>query len=200
MIRSLFTFPRQMGLVNLTAPNLADDADGRRQPRTHLFVVATLSADSNTAPVRVRNISPSGALLESCHLPEPGTKLMLKRGSLRVSGRIAWKASSKAGIRFDSPIFVADWLSQKVSAQQGQVDELVSSLKSGSGPARAQENQSPETVELELMMLRAELLALGNALVGDPILVATHPEIQALDIGLQRIDRILLRLHQERAA
>ena len=125
---------------------------------------------------------------------------MLKRGSLRASGRIAWKGGRKAGIRFDSPIFVADWMSQKVSAQQGQVDELVSSLKSGSGHTRAPEAQSPETVELEIMMLRADLLSLGNALVGDAILVATHPEIQALDIALQRIDRILCRLHQSRTA
>jgi PilZ domain-containing protein len=185
--------------VNNTAPSLADAVDGRHQPRTHLFVVATLSADSNSSTVRIRNISPSGALLESSQLPEPGTKMMLKRGSLRATGRIAWKASRKAGIRFDSPIFVTDWLAQKGSAQQGQVDELVSSLKSGSAPARTRDNQSPETVELELMMLRADLLALGNALIGDPILVATHPEIQALDIGLQRIDRILLRLHKTRS-
>ena len=182
-----------------TATNL-DDPDGRVQPRTHLFVIATLSDGLTSSPVHIRNMSPSGALLESCHLPEPGSRTMLKRGSLRASGRIAWRASRKAGIRFDSPIFVADWMSQKVSAQQGQVDELVSSLKSGSGGTKAPEAQSPETVELAMMMLRADLLALGNALAGDAILVATHPEIQALDIALQRIDRILCRLHQSRTA
>ena len=46
----------------------------------------------------------------------------------------------------------------------------------------------------ELMTLRTELAELGNSLIGDVVLVATHPEIQALDIAVQRIDRMIGRL------
>jgi hypothetical protein len=50
---------------------------------------------------------------------------------------------------------------------------------------------------MELTQLRAELGALENALIADVILVATHPEIQMLDIACQRIDRVLRHLRGE---
>ena len=34
-------------------------------------------------------------------------------------------------------------------------------------------------------------MQLGNGLTADVVLVATHPEIQLLDIALQRIERIM---------
>jgi hypothetical protein len=52
-------------------------------------------------------------------------------------------------------------------------------------------------LEVELGQLRAELAELESALLADVILVATHPEIQTLDISVQRIDRILTSLRAE---
>ena len=43
-------------------------------------------------------------------------------------------------------------------------------------------------------MLRAELAQLESALTEDTALVAAHPEIQTIDISLQRVDRVLKRL------
>jgi hypothetical protein len=45
-------------------------------------------------------------------------------------------------------------------------------------------------MQSELSALRSELTKLGEGLVGDIILVATHPELQLLDVALQRVDRI----------
>ena len=45
-------------------------------------------------------------------------------------------------------------------------------------------------------MIRADLLALSESLIADDIIAATHPEIQTLDITLQRIDQMLLKLRQ----
>jgi hypothetical protein len=60
----------------------------------------------------------------------------------------------------------------------------------GSG-ADAMNSSSDTSIEAELTALRAELVRLGDGLASDAILVATHPEIQMVDIALQRVDRII---------
>ena len=185
--------------MNSAATEFATPDDGRQYPRTHLFVIATLYAeDSGSAPVHVRNMSPSGALIESSALPEPGTRVKLKRGSLQANGRIAWSSDRRAGVTFSSAVHVSDWMSRQ-SGPQGQVDNIVANYKAGDRPCGdmgtgANGLRETPTIQAELAMLRAELAQLGNSLIGDAILVATHPEIQILDISLQRIDRLTGRL------
>lgn len=163
--------------------------DGREQPRTHLFVIAALSSPASSCPVHIRNMSPSGALVEAAILPPPGVKVTLKRGSLKANGRVAWQSDRKAGIAFDATVFVADWMCRQPVEHQDRVDEIVSDLRQGTtGPAPT--NDGPFSVHCELVLLRAELEQLGNALVSDTILVVTHPEIQLLDVAMQRVDRI----------
>lgn len=170
-------------------------ADSREGARTHLFIVAALHSGADVTPVHVRNMSPSGALIEAPVLPQAGAKISLKRGSLSVSGRMAWKAERRAGISFDSTIFVADWMTRKPDDQQYKVDEIVTAIRHGlDAPAEESPSHRFASVEAELMLLRDELARLGNALAGDLIVVATHPEIQSIDISLQRIDRIRTRL------
>ena len=146
-------------------------------------------------PVHVRNMSPWGALIEAPALPDPGAKISLKRGSLSVNGRVAWKAGSRAGLSLDATIFVSDWMTRKPDDQQRRVDELVANIRHGLAASQAEPPAQPSlSVEAELALLRDELARLGNTLAGDLIVVATHPEIQSIDISLQRIDRIMTRL------
>ena len=170
-------------------------ADSREGARTHLFIVAALHSGADVTPVHVRNMSPTGALVEAPELPEAGAKITLKRGSLSVTGSTAWKAGHRAGISFDSTIFVSDWMTRKPGDQQHKVDELVANIRHGLvAPPEEAPSQLFASVEAELALLRDELARLGNALAGDLIVVATHPEIQSIDISLQRIDRILAQL------
>lgn len=133
-------------------------------------------------------------------MPEPGSRVALMRGNLRAAGRIAWRSDGRAGIAFDATVHVADWMSRKASMHQGKVDEMIAAVRAGASTATGQDEQAADTIEPELILLRADLAELGNSLVNDTILVATHPEIQMLDISIQRIDRILLRLHQGMAS
>lgn len=178
-----------------------EPADHRYDTRTHLFVVATLCWNEGSAPVHVRNMSAKGALIEAAVLPRPAATVVLKRGSLEVSGRIAWVASGQAGLSFGTSVRVADWMTRRANGHQDRVDEIVASLKSDElgfeqpvltpdRPLRSVE------VETELALLRADLAKLGDALTSDIILVATHPEIQLIDIAQQRIQRILGVLDQ----
>jgi len=195
----LFIFAREGGEVNNVAPAVATPHDGRKQPRTHLFVAATLYSDAGSVPVHIRNMSPSGALIDSLVIPEPGSKVVLKRASLQAVGRIAWTVERKAGVAFETTVFVADWMSRHTSPQQARIDEIVSGFKADSrsdtsSTVDVKNASGAESIEAELMTLRSDLAELETSLVGDAILVATHPEIQALDISLQRIDRIITSL------
>lgn len=180
--------------MNCATPAFSTLDEGRKDPRSHLFVAATLYSDLGSVPVRIRNMSQSGALIEASVVPDPGAAVILKRGSLQAAGQIAWKVERKAGIAFSTKVTVADWLSRKLCAHQERVDEIVSSLEpggqAGSG-ADAMNSSSDTSIVAELTALRAELVRLGDGLASDAILVATHPEIQMVDIALQRVDRII---------
>jgi len=172
-------------------------AEGRVQPRTHLFVVAAMDSDAGSMPVHVRNMSASGALIEAPALPKPGTRITLKRGSLVARGNIAWSNGRRAGISFDASIYVSDWMSRLPPDHQQQVDQLMASIKQGvAQPETAVGDNARGILDLlaELAVLKADLTTLGNALVADMIIVATHSEIQLIDISLQRIDRIREKL------
>lgn len=161
-------------------------------------MAATLYADSGSNPVNIRNMSQSGALIEGPVLPDVGERIMLKRGQLQATGWIAWRVERKAGVRLEAAIYVTDWMSRQVSAGQERIDALVSIVRNDAPSAAAVAGTGTGTgqisIESELGQLRAELKALETGLLRDVIVVATHPEIQTIDISLQRIDRILKQL------
>lgn len=170
-------------------------------PRTHLFVLATLYSNDSSSPVHIRNMSPRGAMIEAPVIPDEGAYIVIRRGSLQVGGTIVWKEGRRAGVSFDALIFVDAWMARQSSDQQGRVDSIVSSVKSGvQGPLRPVSEQVAPTgspmMEAELTLLRTELSQLGEKLAADVILAATHPEIQLLDIALQRVERMLKAVGQ----
>jgi len=167
-----------------------------------LFVSAALYSDVGSTPVHIRNMSSSGALIEAPLLPLPGSRIILKRGSLEAAGRIAWQGNRRAGVAFDATVHVADWMARTTNSGQDRIDKVVASFKAKSArpevPA-ALFNDAPRTptIKAELATIRGDLLELSESLIKDVIVAATHPEIQTLDITLQRIDRMLLALRQE---
>lgn len=187
-----------MASVNSAASAIARVNEGRRQPRTHLFVAATIYSDAGAAPARIRNMSPSGALIECADIPDPCTAVTLKRGSLEASGQIAWKIDQKAGIALSTTVHVASWMSRHPSSHQARVDAIVSDFKTERrvevhGPT-AEALPGISSMETQLLELRADLAQLGDSLINDLALIATHPEIQMLDISVQRLDRMIRQL------
>ena len=157
-------------------------------------MAASLNADGGSSPVNIRNMSPSGALIESAVLPEVGDRLLLKRGLLQAAGVIVWRDGRRAGVKLEAAICVADWMARHANAGQERVDALVAIIRQKAPGAVAVSAAEVPTIEAELALLRSELAAMENALLEDPAIVAAHPEIQTLDIAMQRIDRILKRL------
>jgi len=171
--------------------------EGREQPRTHLFVAATLYSDAGSSPVHIRNMSSSGALIEAALLPDPGSRISLRRGQLHATGEIAWRSDRRAGVKLEAIVHVADWMARIGTSGQQQVDAMISSCKAGDRSGNVTSlaaGSTPASIEVELVLLRAELSVLENALIEDAALIAAHPEIQTIDIALQRIDRVLKRI------
>lgn len=182
--------------ASIITPLTTDES--RCQQRTHLFVAATLYFEGGTSPVHIRNISPTGALIEGLVLPEQGATATLKRGSLQAAVRIVWKAEHRAGVSFSSTAHVADWMSRTPPPHQARIDNAVRSFRSGrdEGPSPADQGGglAETAIEAELNALKCELAEIEAGLIQDVIVVATHPEIQLLDVAQQRVERILARL------
>ena len=188
-------------LTPLIAPGNGDmdaDADGaqrRVEPRSNIFVVAALASASGTGPVRIRNMSRSGALIEGAMIPAEGARVRLSRGSLSVTGRIVWQRGSRAGLRFHSTVAVADWLPGGKSATgQQRVDEIVYSYKAEIGEMRLPAAPPPEArpdIGRELLEIRAALTAVGEELASDDATTARHPQaLQAIDVAAQKLEKL----------
>ncbi len=113
---------------------IANGEDPRTDQRSHVFLMAVLRAGTTSCPVRVRNISIHGALLEGNHLPLEKQIVALRRGSLSVSGEIAWIAGQHCGIRFSKPISVAEWVDRAGPVGQQRIDSAVAQFRRSSRP------------------------------------------------------------------
>jgi len=104
-------------------------ANKRTEGRSNVFLTAALDTGTESGPVRIRNLSAKGALIEGSDLPPIGTKVTLLRGSLCARGEIVWLASQMAGVNFDDLINVQRWVLRTGHAGQQRVDGVVAALR-----------------------------------------------------------------------
>jgi hypothetical protein len=160
---------------------------GRSETRTNMLVIASVSALTASGPIRIRNLSRHGALIEGGHLPGLGEHLKLRRGALAASGRIVRLLGNKAGVRFDGPIDVSQWLPSEHCAQQ-RVDEAFHSIRAGATHAMPLEGapalaHSPADAA-QLRELALALNALADELAENSAVVMRHgSKLQTLDIA-----------------
>ncbi len=183
---------------SLNAPS-APEVD-RCSEKVHMFLVATLYFGGASSPVRVRNTSTAGALIEGAALPAAGAAIILRRGALEAPATTAWSKAGKAGVAFDGSVEVSDWLPAKDGIKQTQVDQIAFGLKhsvQAVAPAAVptiERATSTMAVLAELAELQAQLGHLGDRLAGDTFVLVHHPEVQLLDAAGQRIGRIIKAL------
>jgi hypothetical protein len=163
-----------------------------------MFLVATLYFGGASSPVRVRNMSTTGALIEGAALPAAGAAIILRRGALEAPATTAWSEAGKAGLAFHGAIEVSDWLPATAGKKQTQVDQIAFGLKHAAQPAApvaaipvVQRVTSTMAILAELAALQAQLVQLGDQLAGDSFVLAHHPEVQNLDAAGQRVGRII---------
>jgi hypothetical protein len=88
-----------------------------REQRTNLFLAARLALFGEPPrDVKVRNLSPSGARIDTPDPPRLGTTLLLCRGTAQVAAEVIWVAAGSCGLRFSEVIDVARWISDRPGA------------------------------------------------------------------------------------
>lgn len=196
--------------------------EDRASPRTNLLLAATAEIGGRCVPVRIRNLSETGALLEGAGLPDAGMKLVLARGDLHVSAVVAWAAGGRRGVKFDGPTPVHEWtggtkpkpLDVTGLRDQRRVDALQAEARSDAASGRALRASAPaaETATAssdldsrlahELGYVQRLLENLGDELINDLFLVQRHGQsLQSLDLVGQILGHVAaILMAQDKAA
>lgn len=160
--------------------------DPRADIRSNVFLSATLLAAGGTLPVRIRNISPTGALLDGATLPPEGTVIHLRRGSLTVGGEVVWQKDGLCGLRFDAEVVVNDWVRRTEHKGQARVDEMIALIRNA--PKARGEAAGAQESDDSLQSISADLTNSCERLANLPDVVATcSDEILRLDAIAQRL-------------
>jgi hypothetical protein len=72
----------------------------RRSRRSNVLLAASIEAFGAVIPVKLRNLSTEGALIEGKNLPLEGARVIFKRNELAVPSQIAWVSGEQAGVAF----------------------------------------------------------------------------------------------------
>lgn len=165
----------------------------RREPRTNMFVMADLAGGDAAGTVKVRNMSPSGAMVEGPALPAMATVCCLSRAGIALRGAVVWTAGGRAGLRFDDPAIVSQWLPAGPRTQD-DVDRTVAEAKQArthivpSPPSRV---FSKPVSASDAALVADTLESLADDLAADPAVVARHMhKLQALDLAVQTLRKI----------
>lgn len=185
----------------------------RGSTRFNSFLTGIIRFAATSRPIRIRNISSTGALIEGLGLPTVDSSVILSRGSLCADGVVVWCKHQKSGVRFEKPISIEDWLpSVTINSAQLNVDTLIASVRSGRADNGKPERKAIETSPIpdltsrlaeELAYVMRLLDSLGDDLSSEPAVLARHSDkLQNLDISTQilgQIARILTAAEPEKA-
>ena len=72
----------------------------RRQRRSNVLMAAALEVSGGSIPVKLRNLSNVGALVEGDKLPVEGTELVFRRQELGLCAKVVWVGGNRCGLSF----------------------------------------------------------------------------------------------------
>ena len=85
-------------------------SQNRRSRRSNVLLAASIELSGTVVPVKLRNLSTEGALVEGDSLPVEGSEVLFRRNDLSVISRLAWVHEKQAGVAFNRPIAPEDVL------------------------------------------------------------------------------------------
>jgi hypothetical protein len=187
----------------------SDDAHRGVQPRPvrkNLMLSAMIESAGTRVPVRIRNLSETGAMLDGATLPDPGASLVLLRAEITVGATVIWREAGRCGIHFDNvAASVDEWVTGKrppsFNGQQGQarVDAIQNAVRAGAPmvaePAPAVGALTADELERrvaeEIIHVQRLIDALGEELVEDPLMLQRHMRVlQNLDRASQILEHV----------
>ena len=181
---------------------MPDDAIGEtpaaRTSRTNLLLSASIESNGLSAPVRIRNLSEHGALIEGAALPPVGSSLILRRLQLEMRATVIWSDKGRCGVRFEGMIAVAGWRAGNWIAPVGNATTV-----KGDGPSEAKPATQSGQVDRGLDgRIAAELKTLKHQLAlmsGQPVGSALVQKFDAVSQTLGHLAAILAAEDQDAA-
>ena len=171
------------------------------------MLAASISSGAVQAPVRIRNLSELGAMIDGPALPSPGCTLTLSRMALTIGATVVWSRGGRCGLSLGGAIVVDDWIagaSSTPSAGQFRVDQIQSAIRSGvalpaetRAPAPNPASAVPveRSVAAELGRVRRMLDAVTEELSDDVDVLMRHERaMQNFDIAAQIIAELAVVL------
>jgi hypothetical protein len=79
-------------------------SQNRRSRRSPVYLAASIEIAGVAEPVKLRNLSEEGALIEGERLPLEGTTTFFSRNELRLKSRVIWVQGRYAGVAFARPL------------------------------------------------------------------------------------------------
>ena len=182
-------------------------SNGRSASRTNMFIAATLVWGKHRNPAKVRNMSATGALVESPVVPAPGTRVLLVRGSFSADGSVVWADRNRCGLHLTTAIDVRSWLAPPANVEQQRVDQVVAIVKAGAVPLpvkRATGSHgssqllSSEQLTQDLALVSKLIEDLGDDLASDPATLMRHAaKLQNIDIAMQMLAALCTEMRAE---
>jgi hypothetical protein len=112
----------------------ATKAERREGPRYRVLLVAKLVTTTDEQPVKIRDISTWGAMVEGGKLFSKGTDLILQRGATEIFAKVSWNNGRRCGLEFDDALSAAeltDFIKQSAKTAAEVADPFV---KAGIAP------------------------------------------------------------------
>lgn len=157
-----------------------------------MFLAAVLKGSAFSVPVRIRNMSGTGALVEGAAIPDAGSSVRLIRGSLMIPANVVWSNGGRCGLKFASVVSVKEWLPAPSNREQNRIDSAVGAMKAGAIPLPVGPEPHDATSQFELGLDLRGISKLLDAhcddVLCDPQALARFGDrLQNLDIVLQTI-------------
>ena len=84
----------------MAAMDQSNNPQIRKARRSNVLMSASLELSGTSLPVKLRNLSADGALVEGEKLPVEGASILFRKGDLSVHGQVAWVKGRQAGVAF----------------------------------------------------------------------------------------------------
>lgn len=78
----------------------SNNPQNRKTRRSNVLMSASLELSGTSLPVKLRNLSVDGALVEGDKLPVEGASILFRKGDLSMPGQVAWVKGRQAGVAF----------------------------------------------------------------------------------------------------
>jgi hypothetical protein len=85
-------------------------SEGRHGQRFRVLLNAELVSTTEEQPVKVRDISGTGAMIEGQRPIAKASDIILRRGTIEIFAQIAWTDGNQGGVEFDDSLSEAEMM------------------------------------------------------------------------------------------